>query len=543
MNPMQFDYIIIGAGSSGCVLAARLSEHPENRVLVLEAGGDDAHLFLKMPLAFLMAMTHPRFNWNYMTEPEPALGGRPLPLPRGRVLGGTSSINGMFYMRGHPADYNEWAQMGARGWSYAEVLPYFRRAETSWRGEGKYHGATGPLQVAPIDSKHIYHQELMDAGRAAGYPISEDLSAEMAEGFALGEATIDRRGRRSSTASAYLHPAMSRPNLTVITGALVEKILLENRRAVGVAFRLRGERQIARSRREVIVSGGTFNSPHLLMLSGIGPASTLQQHGIEVVHDNPAVGQNLSEHVTVPLEWDANGPISFLKYLRMDRLACSAMRWALTGGGPMASQIASANIVIRTTSELDRPDIQLMAAPVKLDAKPWLPGISPKQAHVFWGGVVLLHPHSRGQVTLKSADPAELPAIQLNLLTDSRDFAPLRRGIHAARRIYRSGKQAALTGAERIPGNACQSDAQLDAYIRQSAYIAQHPVGTCAMGTGPDAVTDPELRVIGISGLRVVDASIMPTVPGANTNASAIMIGEKATDMILGRPPLPRADI
>jgi len=543
MDLLEFDYIIVGAGSSGCVLAARLSEIPTNRVLLLEAGGEDHHLFLKMPVAFLMAMTHPRFNWGYMSEPEPALDGRRLFLPRGRVLGGTSSINGMFYMRGHPADYDQWARMGARGWSHAEVLPYFRRAETSWRGENRYHGGSGPLHVVPIASQHLHHDALMDAGRAAGYPISQDLSADVPEGFARGEATIDHRGRRSSTATAYLYPALSRPNLTVYTGALVERVLLEGRQAIGVAFRIDQEQRVARAKREVILSAGTFNSPHLLMLSGIGPGHMLKRYGIEVVHDNPAVGRNLSEHVTIPMEWDANGAISFLRHLRIDRLVWSVIRWALTGGGPLASQVASANVVIRTDPALTRPDIQFMSAPVKLDAHPWFPGVGPKQAHVFWAGIVLLHPNSRGHVSLTSAKATDLPAIQLNVLTDPGDFAPLRRGIRAARRIYRSGKQATLTGMERTPGDHCQSDEQLDAYIRETAYIAQHPVGTCAMGVGADAVTDPELRVIGVSGLRVVDASIMPTVPGANTNASAIMIGEKAADMILGRSPLPAATI
>lgn len=529
-----YDYVVVGAGSSGCVVAARLSEDPTKRVLLLEAGGPDKHPYLKMPVAFLMAMMNPRFNWGYWTEPEAALGGRKLFLPRGRVLGGCSSINGMFYMRGHPLDYAQWRQLGATGWGYDDVLPYFRRSENSWRGDGPYHGAGGPLQVAPIDTSNLFHEELMDAGRAAGYPISDDLSADQAEGFARGEATIDARGRRSSAATAYLKPAMNRPNLTIMTGALVERVVFTGKRATGVAFRRDGQSQTVSARAEVILSGGTFNSPHLLMLSGVGPGTMLTEQGIDVLHDNPAVGRNLSEHANVPMEWDARGAISFLRFLRMDRLARNALRWAVAGKGPLASQVNSANIVIRTDPSLDRPDIQFMSSPIKLDAKPWLPGMGGNQPHVFWAGLVLLHPNSRGHVRLQSPDPATLPAVHLNILSDPTDFAPLRRGIRAARTIYRSGRQAALTGEERIPGRKMQTDEQLDAYIRETAYVAQHPVGTCSMG-GPDSVVDPQLRVRGVEGLRVVDCSIMPTVPGANTNAPAIMVGEKAADLIRGR--------
>lgn len=531
----QVDYIVVGAGSAGCVLASRLSENPRNRVLLIEAGGRDRHPYLRMPLAFLMAMMNPRFNWGYVTEPEPALNGRQLFLPRGRVLGGSSSINGMYYMRGHPRDYDVWAQLGATGWGYADVLPYFRKMETSWRGAGPYHGADGPLHVAPIDTTHLFHEELMDAGRAAGYPISEDLSGDCAEGFARGEATIDRRGRRASASAAYLRPAKQRPNLRIMTDALVERVLFDDARAIGVRYCQDGKTIDVRANAEVVLSGGAFNSPHLLMLSGIGPGDELRRHGIEVRHDSPGVGANLSEHVNVAMEWDCAGAISFLKQLRLDRLAWSTVRWAVQGRGPMASQISSANVAIRTDETLERPDIQLMTAPIRLDAKPWLPGIGQKQADAFWAGVVLLHPNSRGRVALKSPNPRELPAIHLNILTDPSDFAPLRRGIKAARKIYRSGRQAAITGRERVPGDGVHSDAELDQFIRDTAYVAQHPVGTCAMGTGSNAVVDPHLRVRGVERLRVVDASVMPTVPGANTNAPTIMIGEKASDLILGR--------
>lgn len=529
-----FDYIVIGAGSAGCVVAARLSERADTSVLLLEAGGPDSHPTLKMPVAFLKAVLNPAFNWGYMTEPEPCLGGRRLWLPRGRVLGGSGSINGMFYMRGHPSDYDDWERMGAAGWGYESVLPYFRKMETSWRGENRYHGASGPIHVRPVDTTHLVHEPLMSAATGAGFGNSDDLSAEVAEGFARGEVTIDARGRRVSSSTAYLRPALDRSNLTLRTGALVHRVVFEQRRAVGVEYQQGGIRHTVRARREVILSGGTYNSPQLLMLSGVGPGNHLQAHGIEVIADRAGVGRNLSEHANVSMEFESKRPITFLRQLRFDRVVCSCMRWALFGSGPLAGQLNSCNVVIRTRAGLDRPDIQFMANPIRFNAQIWFPGIGQRQRHVFWAGIVALHPRSRGWVELKSRDPCELPAVTLNLLSDPADVATLRAGMRAARKIYRTEPQGTLTGAELLPGAGIESDDALDAFIRETANVAMHPVGTCAMGQGETAVVDPELRVIGVDALRVADASIMPTVPGGNTNATTVMIGEKAADLLKG---------
>ena len=537
-----FDYIVVGAGSAGCVVAARLSEDPAVSVLLLEAGGEATHPYLRMPVGFLKAVMDPRFNWGYLTEPEPHLGGRQFPLPRGRVLGGSGSINGMFYMRGHPLDYDQWRQMGATGWGYADVLPYFRKMETSWRGEGIYHGGSGPVEVNPIDSPLLLHEPLMAAAGAAGFGTSEDLAGPVAEGFARGEATIDRRGRRVSGYTAYLKPAMRRPNLEVRTRALVERVILEEGRATGVAYRTGDETKTVRCRREIVLAGGTYNSPHLLMLSGIGPAAQLREHGIDVAVDSPGVGANLSEHANVSMEWDATKPVTFINQLRIDKLLWSAARWQLLGTGPLATQLNSCNIVIRTRPGLDRPDIQFMANPIRFDARIWIPGFTERQSHVFWAGLVGLHPHSRGWVRLRSAEPRDLPAVTLNLMADPADLATMRAGIRAARRIYNTPPQAELIGRERLPGIDVDDDDALDAFIRETCYVAMHPVGTCAMAMGAESVVDPELRVIGVDGLRVADASIMPTVPGGNTNAPAIMIGEKAADLLRGRS-LPRAEL
>ncbi|MBL8552502.1 MAG: GMC family oxidoreductase N-terminal domain-containing protein [Hyphomonadaceae bacterium] len=530
-----YDYIIVGAGSAGCVLACRLSADPSIRVLIIEAGGRDTHPFVRMPMGFLFALRNPKLRWTYWSEPEPSLNGRRLFLPRGRVLGGSSSINGMIHMRGHPLDYDTWAQMGCTGWSHADVLPYFIRSERSWRGSNDVHGGEGPLSVRAIDGKRLLHEPLMRSAAAAGYSATSDLDKD-GEGFALGEINVDARGRRHSAARAYLYPALKRANLSLLANTTTLRVAIEKGRAVGVEIAEDGGgARILRAEREVILAGGAYNSPQLLMLSGIGPAAHLREHGIDVRLDLPGVGSNLSEHARVPVVFAAAKPVTFIRELRIDRAALSVARWAMFGDGAFASQISSCNIVIRTRPELAQPDVQLMSAPIRLDAKLWAPFVNDRQEHRLMADAVVLHPHARGHVRLASDDPRAPVRIQLNIFDNEADRATAREGIRAARHIYRTAPQGELTGREILPGAEADSDAALDAFIREHAGVTQHPVGTCAMGAGPEAVVDPQLRVRGLEGLRVVDASIMPTVPGANTNASAVMIGEKGADLVLGR--------
>ncbi|MCL6251553.1 GMC family oxidoreductase N-terminal domain-containing protein [Altererythrobacter sp. KTW20L] len=534
----QFDYVIVGAGSAGAVLAARLTEDAATRVLLLEAGGKGDDWLLRMPLGFLKALFKPGYTWPYMSEPEPHLNQRRLFLPRGRLLGGSSSINGMFYMRGHSSDFDRWAQKGASGWSHADVLPYFLKMERHWAGDDGKHGAQGPLAVTRNATRHLLHDQLMEAAQAAGLPITEDIHV-YEEGVARGELTIDERGRRASTFAAYLKPAMARPNLTVLTGAQVSRVMLEGKRAIGVAFTHEGEAKQALVGCEVILSGGSYNSPQLLMLSGIGPAEHLRQHGIAVAHDLPGVGQNLSEHPRVPVEFAANGAVTFVNQLRFDRAARHVIEWKLFGTGAFAAQVNSANPILRTDPRLAQPDIQLWCNPVKVGAHLWFPGIKAPPKHEMTSDVILLHPESRGHVELRSADPADKVKIHLNIFSAAADFATARAGIRIARRLYGTEPMAGLVASETLPGPDVTSDEALDEHIRQYAQVTQHPVGTCAIGQGPLAVVDPQLRVHGIAGLRVIDASVMPDVPGGNTNAPTIMIGEKAADMLRGRS-LPR---
>lgn len=529
------DYVVIGAGTAGCVVANRLSEEGDCSVLVLEAGGGDGHPLLRMPVAFLKAMQIPDFNWGYKSEPEVHLLGRELPIPRGRVLGGSSSINGMFHIRGHRLDFDEWRDLGCEGWGYADVLPYFKRSERSWRGAGEFHGGAGPLTVNPIDTRKLLAEPLRQAAIAAGYPATDDYDGACQEGIARGDVAVDGRGRRASTARAYLHPALGRKNLELVSRALSHRILLEQGRAVGVEYSRGGQLQRVRARREVIVAGGVYNSAQLLMLSGIGPAADLRRHGIAPVVDLPGVGANLAEHPRMPLSFRATAPVTFTNELRFDRAVRSVLQWALLGRGPFATQICSGTVLLRTQPELARPDIQLLCNPIGFDARLWFPGIVKPKEHSFYVTVCLLHQRSRGRVTLRSANPADPPRIQLNLFSDPEDFATMRRGVHAARAIYRSLPQATLAGTETIPGEDVVSDAALDAAIRAMVGITHHPVGTCKMGGDPAAVVDAQLRVRGVDGLRVADASVMPTIPGANTMAATIMIGEKAADLVRGR--------
>jgi choline dehydrogenase len=531
----EVDHIIIGAGSAGCVLANRLSEDGGSRVLLLEAGGEDRSWLFRMPLGFMMTAANPAYDWGYASEPDAKLNGRSLPLPRGRVLGGCSSVNGMIYMRGHASDYDGWRQMGCRGWGHDDVLPYFRKMEASWRGAGPFHGAEGPLAVSRVDGGHLLSGEVRASVRAAGFAESDDLSGARQEGYSDCEVTVDRRGRRASTSHAYLRPALKRPNLEVRTRAQATRILIEQGRAVGVEYRgPEGLRQV-HARKEVILSGGAYASPQLLMLSGIGPADHLREQYIEPVVDAPGVGRNLSEHPLVYMSFAARAPTTFLSALRLDRAARSVLRWAVTGKGPFASQITSGVLMLRTRPELERPDIQLVFLPVRLDAKLWHPLSRNRQSHVLSVMVMQLHPESRGTVRLASADPFAKPVVDLNLLASPGDFADIRGGIAATRRIFAAGPLADMVRAELSPGPERADDAALDGFIRDNLKITQHPCGTCRMGEDAEAVVDSELRVRGIEGLRVVDASIMPTVPGANINAAVIMVAEKAADMIRGR--------
>ena len=534
-----FDFIVVGAGSAGAVLANRLSANGEHRVLLIEAGGEMRGMKYEMPVAWFAAAMDPANGWGYRSEPEPALDGRTIDAARGRVMGGSSSINGMMYIRGNRLDYDRW---NVPGWRYADVLPYFRRAEAHADGASTYHGGNGPMAVTPIARNPALYPRFLAAARELGYDETDDFNGVRQDGFNLPDFTI-RRGRRAGTASAYLAPARKRPNLTVESHALARRIVVEDGRAVAVEFQREGATHRARARREVIVSAGTFNSAQLLLLSGIGPGAELAANGIPVTIDATQVGRNLQEHVIISCGYRASRPVTFENVLRMDRMLAAAIRWRVFGSGPLGGMPMAIQGFVRSREGLDRPDLQMFVTEASMTSQPWFPGLKAGAGHQVTGSAALLHPESRGSVTLRSADAADPPRLRFNLLAEAADRATARDAVRLIRGLFATTAVQDVVAEETLPGAAIQGAAAIDAYLRESVMGGAHPVGTCAMGTDAGSVVDAELRVRGVSGLRVADCSVIPTILSGNTNAAAIMIGEKAADLVLGCAPLAPAHL
>lgn len=539
MESSSWDYVIVGAGSAGCVLAGRLSADPDVRVLLLEAGPADRNPWIHVPGGIFRLIHNPAVDWCFTTEPDPGLAGRSLQWPRGKVLGGSSSINGLVYIRGQREDYDGWRELGNDGWSFDELLPYFRRSERQARGPDAFHGADGPLVVSDPTTRMEIVDAFLAAAEQAGVPRTPDFNGARQEGAGYFQLTVDR-GRRCSAATAFLRPASARRNLQVITGALVERLILEGRRVAGVEFRHGGAQRTARASRETVLTAGAINSPHLLLLSGIGNPDDLQRAGIAPRHDLPGVGRNLQDHLQARVVFRTRRPITLNDQAgSLPRRALIGARYLLKRSGPLSFAASLAGAFARTRPDLTRPDVQFHFQPLSLDSYDG-------RLHPFSGftmSVCQLRPGSRGALTLRSSDPASPPRIAANYLQAADDRETIIRGLRLLRRIAGAPALATQVAEEYRPGPSVATDDALLDHVRATGSSIFHPAGTCRMGNGPDCVVDPELRVRGLEGLRVADCSIMPTLVSGNTNAAAIMIGEKAADLIAGRTAAPPTNL
>ena len=529
-NADSFDYIIVGAGSAGCVLANRLTASGRQRVLLLEAGGHDGHMWIHIPLGFAKLFDNAKVNWLYKSEPEPELNNRSIIQPRGKVLGGSSSINGLLYIRGQKEDFDHWRQLGNAGWAYADVLPYFRRAEDQERGADELHGAGGPLSVSNVCEPHPLCEAFIAAAEKSGIPRNDDFNGPRQEGAGYFQLTA-KNGRRWSTAAGYLKQARRRANLAIVTDALATRVIFDGRRATGVEYRQNGAIRAAHANGEVILSGGAFNSPQLLQLSGIGPAKILRELGIPVIADMPGVGADLQDHLQVRMQFRCTEPVTMNDVVHHWRHRYAAgLRYMLTRKGLLSVGAGYAGAFLRTRPELASPDVQIHFLIFSTETA----GAKLHRVPGFMASVCQLRPESRGFVRIKSSDPTVPPAIQPRYLSSRNDCDTIVAGLKKLRTVMNEPVMRRYIAEERMPGESCASDADLLAYARATGTTVYHPTSTCRMGADAGAVVDERLRVHGFERLRVIDASIMPTVVSGNTNAAAVMIGEKGADLVLG---------